>query len=87
VGAAISLIEEKGIYELGSDGGQFLLRPEKAGLLHWQCKSGFSEGSFVVRSFEGGDPQMQGLPMADQIAALIERSAKALESLRHQLHP
>lgn len=86
-GGGISLIEEKGIYEVGSHGGQFLLRPEKVGLLHWRCKSGFSEGSFEVRSFEGVGHQMQGLPMAAQIAALIERSAKALESLRHQLHP
>lgn len=86
-GGAVSLAEQSGTYELGPEGGEFRLRPEKAGLLHWRCKSGFSEGSFEVRASEGPSSVTQNLPMAAQIAHLIEKSANALESLRRQLHP
>lgn len=86
-GGAISLTEEGGTYEIGPEGGQFLLRPKKVGQLHWRCKNGFSEGSFEVKASEEASHITQNLPMAAEIVRLIEKSANALESLRHQLHP
>lgn len=86
-GESLILVEEGTVYPLGPNGGQFLLRPEKVGVLHWRCKSGFSQGAFDVRPATPLISVPASLPMAEQIAHLIEISATALESLRHQLHP
>lgn len=83
----VSLIEQKGSYEFGSEGGQFLLRAEKVGLLHWRCKSGFSEGSFDVRPSEGPSAMTQNVPLAAYLTRLIERSATSLEGLMQQMRP
>jgi hypothetical protein len=63
------------------------LKPEKTGQLHWRCKSGYSEGAFDVVSVAPEPEKPLALPMADQIAHLIEKSAIALEGLRQQFHP
>ncbi len=86
-GGGVSLIEQKGTYEFGSEGGKFLLQAERVGLLHWRCRSGFSEGTFDVRPSEEKNLTTQNLPMVAQIIRLIERSAKSLESLMQQMHP
>lgn len=86
-GGGVSLIEQKGTYEFGSEGGKFLLQAERVGLLHWRCRSGFSEGTFDVRPPEEKNLTTQNLPMVAQIIRLIERSAKSLESLMQQMHP
>ena len=86
-GGGVSLIEQKGTYEFGSEGGKFLLQAESVGLLHWRCRSGFSEGTFDVRPPEEKHLTTQNLPMVAQIIRLIERSAKSLESLMQQMHP
>lgn len=86
-GDSLSFKEENWTYPLGSDGGSFLLKPEKTGQLHWRCKSGYSEGAFDVVSVAPEPEKPLALPMADQIAHLIEKSAIALEGLRQQFHP
>jgi sulfite exporter TauE/SafE len=86
-GGALSLKEQKADYVLGSNGGQFRLRPEKVGPLHWRCESGFSEGAFDVRPRRTASLNLPSLPMAEQIAHMIEISSGVLETLRRQLHP
>jgi sulfite exporter TauE/SafE len=86
-GDSLSFKEENWTYSLSPDGGSFLLKPQKVGQLHWRCKSGFSEGSFEVVPGASASQKILAIPMAEQIAHLIEKSAVALEGLRHQLHP
>jgi uncharacterized protein len=82
-GEALVFQEEPWRFVLPKDGGLFTLKPTHAGLLHWRCENGFSQGALMVRS----DRHVQHVPMAETILQLIERSAEALEALRRQLHP
>jgi uncharacterized protein len=85
-GGALLFSEQHWRFELPPEGRVISLRPSQAGMLHWACASGFSEGSIEVRPKVVGSPS-QRLPMAEEIAKLIEKSARAIEALRHQLHP
>lgn len=86
-GDSLNFKEENWTFPMGSSGGSFLLKPENTGQLHWRCKSGYSEGVFDVVPAAPAPEKPLALPMADQIAHLIEKSAAALEGLRQQLHP
>lgn len=62
--------------------------PTQVGLLPWQCESGDIRGVFRVEEADyklAG--KVAGIPMADKIRTLIEKSSVALEALRRQLHP
>lgn len=62
--------------------------PTQEGLLPWQCEAGGIQGAFRVEQAESPlTGKAAGIPMADKIRGLIEKSASALDALRRQLHP
>lgn len=85
-GNAILFQEQGWRFVLPETGGHFRLKPQQPGTLHWQCETGFSEGHIEV--IPKASPLPTGrVPMAEEIARLIEKSSEAIEALRRKLHP